>query len=188
MAHLMAQKAHAPRFCAALHFHHHLFFESFQSWMGKIKRDGDGRASFGTKPFIAEVTEGLEGDPLGGELTVKCLDSRFEFGTGDFEPQIANTHLQELIIAQASQFRDRSCRLRRFGHLLAFRGVHPGYFSRGGLKRLPRKWNDGIAECWNSRDGRVDSAPATVPLCPASAVFCPYIVNMTLPKCSRPSR
>jgi hypothetical protein len=47
--------------------------------MDEIKGDGDGRASFGAKPFVAEVTEGPEGDPFGGKLTVKCLDSRFEF-------------------------------------------------------------------------------------------------------------
>src|SRR5262245_33712580 len=85
MAHLMTQKAHAPRFRVALHFHHHLLFESFQSRMGEVKRDGDSRTSFRTKPFVAEVTEGLKGDSLRGELVVEFFDSRFELSSGNLE-------------------------------------------------------------------------------------------------------
>jgi hypothetical protein len=66
--------------------------------MGEIKGDGDGRTSFRAKPFIAEVAEGLEEDPLRGKLGVKLLDSRFEFGAGNFELQIADTQLQELVV------------------------------------------------------------------------------------------
>src|SRR4029434_2523746 len=98
--------------------------------MGEIKGDGDGRASFGTKPIVAEVTEGLESDPFGGKLTIKCLDSRFEFSAGNFELQIANTHLQKLIVAQACQFRQRSRCPCRLGLLLALRNVHRGYFTK----------------------------------------------------------
>src|SRR5262249_56224801 len=105
MAHLMTQKAQSPRFRAALHFHHYLLFESFQSRMREVKRDGDGRTSFRTKPFVAEVTEGLEGDSLRGELIVEFMDSRFELSAGNLELQIANPHLQKHIIAQACQFR-----------------------------------------------------------------------------------
>ena len=75
MAHLMTQKAHAPRFRAAFHFHHHLLFEPLQPRMREIERDGDGRASFRAKPFVAEITKGLEGDPFRDEFAIEVLDS-----------------------------------------------------------------------------------------------------------------
>src|SRR5947207_2993945 len=85
VTHLVAQKSETPGFRAALDFHHHLFFELLEAWVREIERNGDGRAAFGAKPFIAKIADGFDRDALGGELRVELFDARLELGARDLE-------------------------------------------------------------------------------------------------------
>ena len=127
VAHLMAQKTQTPGLRAAFDFHHHFFFEFFEPRVREIKRNGDGGRSFGTEPFVAEITDRLERNLLGGQLRIEFLDARFELGAGNLELEIADAGLQELLVAHGGEIRPGVLRLRRlFRHV-----VHPTYFTEG---------------------------------------------------------
>jgi len=103
MSGFVAEDAHALRFGGAFGLEHHATFESDESGMREIEGDGDSGDPVGSVPAIGEPEVRAEVEASGFEFRVEFFDAVFEDGPFDFDTQIADPHVQKLIIGQSIQ-------------------------------------------------------------------------------------
>ena len=88
---------------AALDVLHHALLEAHQPRVREIEGDGDSRDPVGSVPAIGEPEVRAEVEASGFEFRVEFFDAVFEDGPFDFDTQIADPHVQNLIIGQSIQ-------------------------------------------------------------------------------------
>src|SRR5688500_10045299 len=97
--------------------------------MSQIERYRDRRGSFRTKPLVPQETKRFERDTFGRQFVIELLNERFELSACNFNSQIADAHLQQLVITLSVEVgRGGRSRGARFSRLF-IRVVHRAPFN-----------------------------------------------------------
>ncbi len=100
VAGFVTQNAHALLVRAALQLQHLPAFELHQARVGEVKRDGDPRHAIGRKPLFRQPNMGFKANSARIQLAIKPLDVRFEKRALDFDWQIADAQVKQLLVAE----------------------------------------------------------------------------------------
>ena len=96
----MTQDAHAFRVGAAFDFEHLLALEFHQARMGQVKRNRNAGHAVRREPLFGQPDVRLEANAAFVEFTVETFDVRLEEGVLDLDGQIANPHVEQMLVSQ----------------------------------------------------------------------------------------
>src|SRR5262249_41687229 len=79
---------------------HLLSFELHQARVSEVKRDRDARHAIRRKPLFGQPNMRFETDSTGVQLAVKPLDVGLEKRPLDFDREVADAQVKQLLIAE----------------------------------------------------------------------------------------
>ena len=94
MAALVPQQHLAPLRRPSFHFQHLVHLKRLEPRMGQVKRNGNGRHTFGREPFVSQVAVRTKGDTATSELVVKLAHSFFQLAAFDPDAQITDANIE----------------------------------------------------------------------------------------------
>ena len=97
---LVSQDAHTLFVGTALDFEHLLPLELHQAWVREVKRDGDAGHAVRRKPLFRQPNMRFKADSAVVELAIEPYYVGFEERTFDFDGQIADAYIEQLLVAQ----------------------------------------------------------------------------------------
>src|SRR6266403_4965274 len=100
MPRLVAQYSHQPIAVAALDFAHESPFDPHQPRVREIERNGDPGNSIGREPFLCEPIMRPKAYPPRFELAVQTLDGILQLRALNFELQVAEAQVEQLVVRQ----------------------------------------------------------------------------------------
>jgi hypothetical protein len=98
----MPDEFHEPFFCFALDFENDFPFQVPKPVVRQKERNENRRNANGHKPFVAQVTRGMESKSLLSQLIVEALNQRLQRGAVEFEAELGDALLQQLVVAQTA--------------------------------------------------------------------------------------
>src|SRR4051794_35267670 len=99
MTHLVAEDSHAPVLGAPFHLVHLAPLQRLEARMRKIKWNRDARVRVRSEELVAQPEVGAKDQALARHLDVKALDVPFEFRSLDAHSKIAQSHVEQLLVA-----------------------------------------------------------------------------------------
>ena len=79
---------------SSFHFQHLVHLKRLEPRMGQVKRNGNGRHTFGREPFVSQVAVRTKGDTATSELVVKLAHSFFQLAAFDPDAQITDANIE----------------------------------------------------------------------------------------------
>ena len=101
MTRFVSQDPHAFGIRATLNLKHLFAFEFHEARMGQVKRNGNARHAVRREPFFRKPDVRLKPNAATIQFTVQPLDVRLEKRSLKLEPNVADPHIQQVLVGQA---------------------------------------------------------------------------------------